>query len=65
MYIYIYINTNNLSEVTYTHTHTRVSWFKTDVSGLRICPIFKGQIVQEKQFDPKRWDRYVVTKRRI
>jgi hypothetical protein len=23
-----------------------VSWFKTDVSGRPVCPIFKGQIVQ-------------------
>ena len=27
-----------------------VNWFKTDVSGLRICTIFKGQAVEEEVF---------------
>jgi hypothetical protein len=38
-----------------------VRWFKTDVSGLRICPIFKVQAVKETQqlshLDPWKWDR--------
>jgi hypothetical protein len=43
-----------------------VRWLKTDVSGLHIVPIFKGQVVHEKgQLDPWRWDRQVVPKRRF
>jgi hypothetical protein len=34
-----------------------VSWFRTDVSGLRIDVIFKGQAYQAQgQFDSFRWD---------
>ena len=28
----------------------RVGWFRTDVSGLRIGPVFKGQDVPKRQY---------------
>ena len=34
-----------------------LGWFRTDVSELRIGPIFKGKDVQEGYFDPWRRDR--------
>ena len=40
-----------------------VGWFCTDVSGLRIGPIFKGEAVREDPW-PLKMDRYVVPKRR-
>jgi hypothetical protein len=40
-----------------------VGLFGTDVLGISIGPIFKGQAVQEGQFGPSRWDQYVVPKR--
>jgi hypothetical protein len=41
-------------------------WFKTDVSGLPIFPIFKGQAVKEEgKLDYGILDRYVVPKRRF
>ena len=39
-----------------------VRWFETDVSGLPIGHMFKGQVVQE---EPWRWDQQVITKRRL
>ena len=41
-----------------------VGWFGTDVSGLRIGPIFNSQAVLLGQRDPSIWDRHVVPKRR-